>query len=68
MLKILPQAHSTHRGATKPSDGPTNEERDLDALARRIRNLSNVPSASDIFGEICPCGSPVFCLLLIDSI
>jgi hypothetical protein len=69
MLKILPQVHSTNRGATKPSGGAINEDKDFDALARRIRNLSNVtPPPRTSPAKYALVAALLFCFWLIDSI
>ena len=69
MLKILPQAHSTNRDATQPSGGTIKQDKDFDALARRIRNLSNVaPPAQKSRTKFVLVAALLFCLWLIDSV
>ena len=47
MLKILPQVHSTNRGATKPSGGAINEDKDLDIEGPRRRERRRAAAAPE---------------------
>ena len=57
MLEVLPEAHSSDQGATNLSGGMIKQNKDFDDLARRIKNLPNAPSSSEIPGEIYSCSS-----------
>ena len=65
----LPQAYSTNRGATQTSGETIQQDKDFDALARRIRNLSNVtPPPQKSRTKFVLVAALLFCLWLIDSV
>jgi hypothetical protein len=60
MLKVQPEAHSSDQSATNLSGGKIKRNKDLDDLARRIKELPQRPASSGIPREIYCCSSHPF--------